>query len=440
MANRAILLVDVSPSTQEAFELRARRFGVPVIETQGEIVCSENLANVVLCVIEVCGPNENILDRVRSVLKTVRPSPVVVIGRDLRASMGAKLAHLGIACVIDLPRSSEDMLAEAFQHIGDPSEALGGNLIIGEGEAMRAVRREVTAVAKTRSTVLIIGETGTGKGLVARAIHDLSRSRQEPFIHVDCAALSPTVIESELFGHERGAFTGASDLRRGRFELAGDGTVFLDEIGDLDTTLQAKLLRVLQDRTFERVGGARTLALKARVVAATNRDLSQDTKEGRFRADLFYRLNVFRIRVPPLREHRTDIPALVRAGLDRLSGVLAVPTPQVSDAFYEQLLSHSWPGNVRELFNVLERCLIQRRVDTLRPEDLDGIIEVSSVGKPEIPVNLPEPGPNEERLIRRVLRDVGGNVTRASRRLGMPRGTLRYKIRRYRLESLIPRD
>jgi DNA-binding NtrC family response regulator len=439
-ANRTILLVTVSPLVRETFRSHARRCTLTVLEAEGEVTFSPSLAEVLLCVIEAGGAEENIYDRVKSLLKAVKPSPVVVLARDLKASMVVRLVRLGVVDVIDLPKPADDIFAQALQHIADPNGPIGGEAITGEGEAMQTVRRQAGAVAATRSTVLLVGETGTGKGLVAKTIHDLSRCSHEPFIHVDCAALSPTVIESELFGHERGAFTGASDLRRGRFELAGRGTVFLDEIGDLDTVLQAKLLRVLQDRTYERVGGTRTLEMKARVIAATNRDLYKATQEGRFRADLFYRLNVFEIRIPPLRERKSDIPLLVRAGLDRLSGILGVPQPQVSDAFYERLMCHSWQGNVRELLNVLERCLVQRRVDTLEPEDLDGIVEEPPAMSPEILVDCPEPGPEEKRFLIRVLRDAGWNVTRAARRLGIPRSTLRYKIKRYGLESLIPKD
>ncbi|MCZ6785174.1 MAG: sigma-54 dependent transcriptional regulator, partial [Proteobacteria bacterium] len=230
---------------------------------------------------------------------------------------------------------------------------------LGESPAMQRLRREIDAVAPLRSTVLISGETGTGKGLVARLLHATSPRAALPFIHVDCAALSPTVVESELFGHERGSFTGAVARRAGRFELAGEGTIFLDEIGDLAPALQAKLLRVLQDREYERIGGGRTLAMTARVIAATHADLPRAVAAGRFRRDLFYRLNVVHLRVPPLRERKGDLPRLVAAGLERIAESLGVRAPQVDEKAIERLAEHAWPGNVRELLNLLERLAVR---------------------------------------------------------------------------------
>jgi DNA-binding NtrC family response regulator len=296
-----------------------------------------------------------------------------------------------------------------------------------------------------RSTVLILGETGTGKGLVANMIHDLSRDRARPFVHVDCAALSPGLIESELFGHERGAFTGATERRAGRFELADRGTIFLDEIGDLDGALQAKLLRVLQDHCFERVGGSRTMTMRARVIAATSRDLRRGVRDGRFRRDLYFRLNVLQLKIPPLRDRLQDIPMLVRHGLHSISARLGVPEPSASDRFYAQLATHSWPGNVRELLNALERCLVHRRVDVLDAEDLDDLFEHFS-GNDEADSDEPPTTSNldlldnEEEIIRSALLSTGGNVSRVARRLGMPRTTLRRRVREYGLKHLIPSD
>jgi transcriptional regulator with GAF, ATPase, and Fis domain len=190
--------------------------------------------------------------------------------------------------------------------------------LVGESPAIDALRKAARAVAATRATVLVTGETGTGKGLVARLIHDLSGASR--FVHVDCASLAPTVIESELFGHERGAFTSAAERRIGRFERAGSGTVFLDEVADVEPSLQAKLLRILQDRAFERVGGSETLPLRARVIAATNRDLAADIDSGRFRSDLYYRLQVVELRIPPLRQRREDLPLLFEAACARATG------------------------------------------------------------------------------------------------------------------------
>ncbi len=230
--------------------------------------------------------------------------------------------------------------------------------LTGESTAMKAVRAAIGQVAPTDSTVLILGETGTGKELVARAIHQLSPRRERLMVAVNCAALAPGVVASELFGHEPGAFTGATRRRTGRFELAHQGTIFLDEVGELTPETQVMLLRVLQERTIERVGGAESIPVDVRVVAATHRDLEADTNAGKFRADLFFRLNVFPIHVPPLRERREDIPDLVRHFLIHFGRRLAKPVTHVSPASLERLTEYHWPGNVRELENLVERAVI----------------------------------------------------------------------------------
>ena len=223
---------------------------------------------------------------------------------------------------------------------------------------MGDVRRQVARLADLPTTVLILGETGTGKGVVARALHAGGARRTRPFVHVDCAGLAESLFESELFGHARGAFTGAIATRAGRAELAGDGTFFLDEVGELPLRLQAKLLRLLQERSFERVGGDAPRPFRARVLAATNLDLDAATRAGAFRRDLLYRLDVTRIALPPLRERREDLPALAEGLLARIAARLGVARPPLDAAFTTRLTAHDWPGNVRELENALERWLI----------------------------------------------------------------------------------
>ncbi len=314
--------------------------------------------------------------------------------------------------------------------------------LVGASPGIRMLRRRIERLAAVVSTVLITGETGTGKGLVARLLHDLSGRRRAPFVHVDCAALSPSVVESELFGHERGAFTGADGQRVGRFEQVGRGTVFLDEIGELEPSLQAKLLRVLQDREFERVGGSQALRMEARVVAATNRRLDTEIAEGRFRSDLFFRLNVLPLRVPPLRDRVEDIPVLVQDWLER-SGFSLGETCGVSVAFLKCLAEQAWPGNVRELISVLERVSILRpttfqdacfTVPSLELCDLP-VPTASSQGQPLEPSGIGHP-----QLLASTLIETGGNISRAARRLRMSRSTLRYQIDKHGLRHLIPVD
>ena len=235
----------------------------------------------------------------------------------------------------------------------------------GDSAAMKAVRRAIAQVAPTDSTVLIQGETGTGKELVARAIHQVSPRRDRLFVTLNCAALAPNLVASELFGHEAGAFTGASKRRIGRFELANHGTLFLDEIAEISLEMQVMLLRVLQERTIERVGAATPISVDVRLIAATHRDLTQAVADGRFRADLFYRLNVFPIRVPPLRERREDIPDLVRHFLVHFNRRMNKQVERIAPQALEQLTCYNWPGNVRELENLLERAMIVAETNVL---------------------------------------------------------------------------
>jgi len=296
--------------------------------------------------------------------------------------------------------------------------------LVGDSFEIETLRREIRAVAPTSSTVLITGETGTGKGLVARLLHETSGVA--PFVHVDCAALSPSLIESEFFGHERGAFTGASDRRVGRLEQAAGGTLFLDELAELHPGLQSKLLRVLQDRTFERVGGVDTHVLQARVVAATNRDLRSEIAAGRFRSDLYYRLQVFEVRVPSLRERRADLPLLVEFLAARLGHA-----PCVSEAFLAKLQLHDWPGNVRELANLVERLQITRPGGPWQAADLDGLL-VRRVEGPCVERRSARDRflAGERSVLERLLTDHGWNVSAAARSLGLSRGGLRRRIER----------
>src|SRR5947209_1200225 len=239
-------------------------------------------------------------------------------------------------------------------------------LLTGDSRAMKAVRLAVQQVAQTDSTVLVLGETGTGKELVARAIHQLSPRRDRLLVAVNCASFAPGVIASELFGHEQGAFTGATRRRIGRFELAHRGTIFLDEVGELPLDTQVMLLRVLQDRLIERVGGAKPVAVDVRVIAATHQDLEGAMSQARFRADLFFRLNVFPIHVPPLRERRDDIPDLVRHFLLSFGRRMNKAVTRVNPATLKQLMDYPWPGNVRELENIIERAMVITTGDTLQ--------------------------------------------------------------------------
>jgi formate hydrogenlyase transcriptional activator len=308
-------------------------------------------------------------------------------------------------------------------------------LLTGDSPAMKAVRLAVRQVAPTDSTVLILGETGAGKELVARAIHQLSPRRDRLLVAVNCAALAPGIIASELFGHEPGAFTGALRRRPGRFELANQGTIFLDEVGELPPETQVMLLRVLQERTVERVGGSEPVPLDVRVIAATHRDLSAARAEGRFRADLFFRLNVFPIHVPPLRNRREDISDLVRHFLHAFGRRLGKAVAHVSPATLALLADYPWPGNVRELENLIERAMIITTGDTLQVDPHWLRPGQASAPPPEPPPGLAE---LERRAILDALARCHGKIYGpggAAAALGLRPTTLYGKMRKHHIRT-----
>jgi DNA-binding NtrC family response regulator len=305
--------------------------------------------------------------------------------------------------------------------------------LIGSSPGMDRVRDLINRVAAADAGVLIRGETGTGKELVARAIHRLSPRARWPFVGFDCSAFAEGVLESELFGHEKGAFTGADRRRIGRFELADGGTLFLDEIGDLAAGIQVKLLRVLQERTFQRVGGTQTVAVDVRVLAATNRDLEAAIGEKRFREDFYYRLNVVTIHIPPLRERREDIPALVQLFVSRYARRGDGRVMEVAPEALAALQAYPWPGNVRQLENVVHRATVLCRDDVIRLDDV--ALELAE-GEPAGPFTTDlraTLNAVEQELLKRAVREHHGNLTAAGRALGIERNLLRYKLRKHGL-------
>ena len=298
--------------------------------------------------------------------------------------------------------------------------------------AMAPVEQAIEKVARTSATVLLLGESGTGKEVAARVIHSLSDRRDRPFMAVNCAAITETLLESELFGHEKGAFTGANERRRGRIELSDGGTFFLDEVAELRPELQAKLLRVIQERRFERVGGTRTIEVDVRWIAATNRDLQSMMTEGRFREDLYHRLAVFPIRLPPLRERPGDIIPLARTMLQRIAAELKRPQLGLSPAAERKLLTWRWPGNVRELANALERAAILADGPHIDEEHV--WIEPGGGGAAPPSDDLRPLADLERDAIARALRAVGGNRRRAAELLGIGERTLYDKLKRYELD------
>jgi len=331
--------------------------------------------------------------------------------------------------------------------------------IIGRSPAMQEVFKLIGQLAASDATALITGESGTGKELVARAIYHHSRRREQPFLAINCAAIPEQLLESELFGHEKGAFTGATAQRIGRFEQCHRGTIFLDEIGDMSPATQTKILRVLQDGTFERVGGNETVRVDVRVIAATNQDLERAVAEKRFREDLFYRLNVVRVRLTALRDRPGDIPLLVAYFLRRFAQKLLQPPKALSAGALAVLERHTWPGNVRELENAIEHATVVAKGDAILPADLPAAIRTPAgppLAEPATPANRPAALPEdvaalaarlfvwarqhpdlkvmdavERELVVRALRETRGNQVRAARLLGITRATLRKRIERF---------
>ncbi|QDV87720.1 Transcriptional regulatory protein ZraR [Stieleria magnilauensis] len=336
--------------------------------------------------------------------------------------------------------------------------------IIGNGSAMREVYRITRRVAVSNASVLVLGETGVGKELIAGAVHQLSHRSGRPFVRVNCGALSESLLESELFGHVRGAFTGAVSNRTGRFEAAQGGTIFLDEINSTSLTLQVKLLRVLQEKEFERVGDTTTLRTDVRIIAASNRDLMGEVRGGRFREDLYWRLNVVPIEIPPLRDRRDDIPALVSHFLDYYNELNDRYVAHIGPGTMEALRDYHWPGNVRELQNYVERAVVMAETDELLVEllpdcvtsgqpipaaDLEaaGPVDFETMTKTVVQLGLDQAGRDstdvhrgvvdvvEKELIAQVLQACGGVQTKAATRLGMNRNTLHKKIKEYGLDG-----
>jgi transcriptional regulator with GAF, ATPase, and Fis domain len=341
--------------------------------------------------------------------------------------------------IADLGRSKERLKDDNVAPRERAGKASMLDEIIGASAGLRSVISRVAKVAPTDATVLVTGETGTGKELVARAIHRRSDRASRAFVSVNCAAIPRDLIASELFGHEKGAFTGATQQRPGRFELANGGTIFLDEVGELPPDTQVALLRVLQEREFERVGGTQSIKVDVRVITATNRDLDAAVANGSFRSDLFYRLQVFPIEIPPLRERKEDIALFVEYFIDRYSRKAGKNIRHVSQETLELLQSYSWPGNIRELQNVIERSMILCETDIFSIDESWLPQQPLPPTETKHPIELPRKLITQEKnMIEAALKESGGKVfgpTGAADKLGIPRSTLESKIRSLKINK-----
>ncbi len=384
--------------------------------------------------------------------------PVILITAYAEVEKAVEAMHLGAFTYLAKPFSNDQLLAsirKAIEHYGlvreikrlrsEISPRSGFEGMIGKNPSMLSVYQLIEKVAPAPSSVLITGESGTGKELVARAIHNLSPRSEAPFISVNCAALSHTLLESELFGHEKGAFTDAISMRKGRFELADGGTLFLDEIGEMPASLQAKLLRVLQERAFERVGGNTTLTIDVRILTATNREIKDEVDKGNFREDLYYRLNVIHIHLPPLRERVDDIPALVTHFLQKNAGRLGKEQITISPEALRLLVTLPWEGNIRELENTIERAAILCADDRIEAEDVQPDSTEFRAQKWSSGLDLAQFVPEglglsevlngiEEKLVRQALENANNIQARAAEQLGITKSLLQYKMKKYKLQ------
>jgi len=452
MAREKILIVDDEEGMRRLLCRLLNRDGFETVAAESGVEALRILASddVDLVITDIQMPQMGGLELL-SEIKAFNPTlPVIVITAYGTVESAVQALRSGAYDYITKPFETDEIkltVAKAFERerlLAENRylhEQLEGRFsfsgIVGNSSAMKEIFDVASSVAASNASVLITGESGTGKELVARSIHYSSQRKDKPFIVLNCAALSEGILESELFGHEKGAFSGALATKKGRFELANEGTLFIDEVGEMSLTAQVKLLRVIQEHEFERVGGTRTIQTDVRIVAATNKNLEDEVKNGNFREDLYYRLNVVNIHLPSLRTRREDIEPLVRHFLQKYTSEMGKKIDDISPKALSCLLAYEWPGNVRELQNVVERAVVLSKGGTITPRDLPQGMQ----GEGGIQLEVPESGGSlteiledlECQLILQTLKRERGSQTRAAESLGIKRTTLRYKMEKYRL-------
>ena len=384
------------------------------------------------------------------IIKSEHPQlRVVMMSGHGTIETAVKATKLGAFDFIEKPLSLDKVLL-IVKHALDITQLEEENVLLkqkvtheyeltGNSEVIMELKETISLVAPTNAWILIMGENGTGKELVARSIHKQSKRVNKPFVEVNCAAIPEELIESELFGHEKGAFTGATEKKRGKFDLAHEGTIFLDEVADMSMKAQAKVLRILQEKKYERVGGTKLIATDVRVLAATNKDLEKEMEEGRFRQDLFYRLNVIPLRVPPLRDRTEDIPLLVNRFLKDFSQKEGEPEKTISAEALAALMRHGWPGNVRELKNIVERLIIMKVGNVIELDDVPPFMKrepASDTVPVEEALDSLREAKNafEKQYIAAKLKEYDGNISRTAEAIGLERSNLHRKIKAYSLD------
>ncbi|SNZ06837.1 two-component system, NtrC family, response regulator AtoC [Persephonella hydrogeniphila] len=436
-----VLLIDDEESILKVIKkfLEDKGFYVDTAKTKSQALNQISRCNYSIILSDFRLPDGTGIDILEDFRKRDKETPFVIITAYGSINGAVEAIQKGASHYIAKPIDAENLL-KIIQFLIQKKEKKGFDSkeefagIIGRSPLMRELFKEIDIVSKSESTVLIEGESGTGKELVAKAIHKLSKRKDKPFVAVNCSAIPVELFENELFGHEKGAYTGAVGQGKGKIELAGEGTLFLDEIGELDLVLQAKLLRVLQEKEFYRLGGSKTVPVKCRIIAATNRDLEKMVSEGKFREDLFYRINVVHLKVPPLRARKEDIPLLAKHFLKKYSEINGKNILDIDREAVEILMNYEWKGNVRELENAIERAVVMCQQDIILPEHLPPRITGADKRKDEYDfsgeINLLE---LEKKVILKVLEETGWNQTKTAEKLGISRKQLRTKMKNFGL-------
>ncbi|MBI5068451.1 MAG: sigma-54-dependent Fis family transcriptional regulator [Deltaproteobacteria bacterium] len=453
----SILVVDDEQSMREFLEILLQKEGHDVVTAADLRGARERVAlgPLDLVISDLRLGRESGMDILAEVKGSSPSTEVVMITAFATAENAIQAMKLGAYDYVLKPFKVEELklvVQKALEHRAllaenrvlrhRVGERKRGEEILGSAPSIEEVRQLVDKVASTKTTVLLTGESGTGKEVVARSIHARGDRRDQPFVAVNCGAIPEGLIESELFGHEKGSFTGAVDQKPGIFEVAGTGTLFLDEVGELPPQVQVKLLRALQERKIRRVGGQRDIPLQARVLAATNRDLEAEVKGGRFREDLYYRLNVIQIRMPPLRERRSDIPVFVDAFLDRFAQEVGRARPRLAPEAERLLLAWDYPGNLRELANVVERAVTLCEGEVIGPSVLPPAMQGATSAEAPAGAVLPAAGLDlqghldeiERRVLLQALERTGGVRTEAARLLGLTFRSLRYRLAKFGID------
>lgn len=451
MAQELILIIDDEENIRDSLSeiLKDEGYRVITAATGEEAIAIVRYNTPDIALLDVWLPGINGLETMQSFEETKKKFPIIMISGHANIELAVEATRLGAYDFLEKPLSLEKTLivikrALELRKLEKENLALKNSLsrkwnLVGNSEKMRLLRQQIETAANSSSRVLILGESGTGKEITARLLHEKSQRSASPFIEVNCAAIPQELIESELFGHEKGSFTGASERKTGKFELADNGTLFLDEIGDMSIQTQAKVLRVIETQMFQRVGGSKNIKVDVRIISATNKNLSEEVKKGNFREDLYFRLNVIPIKVPPLRERLDDIPTLIEHFVEIFSAENKLKPKKFSDGAITMLQSYSWPGNIRELKNAVERLMIMIPSMEISQDDIKNVQAIAEQGLQKEYHYFSYKTLKEARdvfekdFITKKLRENNWNISKTAEAIDIERSNLHKKIKNYNI-------